>query len=393
MKSGLKLRLKPVGEGKLIEGEFGKYGVLFLMSGSLGLTLSPVPDTCALIYAVFLIRRKKIFAAPFRGGLSLKACAFTLMKDKGFIEVCSKKLMIDLDKGKRAAVDRKVRKTLLVAVLLLMCAAFLANAFYVSRINESASSDSVRPKAPEAKPDMMLLEEARMHMRAGMGDQAKLTLMEAVERNPTNKKASDMLRALEDSPLPEKFSANTRELDAMEEAKAIYEAGKERMQEGDVSAAHGLFQSALAKLSPVRSAVHFKPALLAAMTEARKMQKAEAAPKLLEAKRLLEAAREKKAEDAVGLLASALALTSAVVKTISQNDEASSLHTELRRELEAISNRWLVAAQAAERLSGCGKALSEYVRMAAALQMIKPDIASAAREAAERCRASKGKSS
>ncbi|MFH1830347.1 MAG: hypothetical protein ABH871_06185 [Pseudomonadota bacterium] len=386
MRHGFKMKLKPLDGDKLVEGEFNKHGILFLMSNARTLILSPLPDHRALIHAIFLYKKKKVFAASLREGLGLGNDGFVSLSHGAHIDVGSKRLTMIFDKKKRL----KRKHWLALALLPLVVFSFALVRHKVTGSPNKKSQIARQQKLADNKSASQLISEAKMHMRAGNADQASLTLMEAMDQNPHNKEAMDLLESINKDAALAKSSINEKEVDLISSAKDMYDEGRQRMQEGDVAGAHDLFSRALKELSEAEITVPFKSALLAAKDNALLMLKQEMAPRLLEAQKLFDAARKKETKEAIDLLAQAYAYASSVAKILPQNDEALSVCNKLRKEIEAVSSRLILSAQAIERFSGCKQALVEYERIASVLKDIDSDAAAVAANEARRCSRSQG---
>ncbi len=386
MKRGFKLRLEPAEGGSAIEAEFGKHDILFLISNSKGPALCSEPDRCGLIHAVFLFQKGNVFAIALRDDLYLKTGCTAQLKNKQILRLGSRKLRVVF--ATQCIAGRKKVSWLILA--LLMLSAVLASTYY-GRINAKKIQPVIAERTElRMKSGTEFVEEAKMHMRDGMFDQARLALMEEVDRNPQNAEALKLLNALKGDKFTAEFDAHTNELEIIGEAKDSYEMGKRLMRERDFAKAHEVFENAFKKISSIVIAVPFKPALLEANRHAISMLEAEMLPKLFKAEQLFNAASQKETKEAINLLSQALAISEAVTKSLPHISEASSLHMKIRDEIRAASQRWLFAAQAVERLEDCRKAASEYERIADVLQNVDPNIASIAKKRASRCRPSKG---
>lgn len=383
---GFGLRIEPVESGDPVEAKFSELNILFLISNDFGLSLCSEPARGGLIHAMFLFKKGRVVAIPLRDDLYLKRGCVSQLENNEILRLGSRKWRVVLV-GQCAA--RKIKALIFFLVLFILFSA-LVTSFVRRNDSKNVQILTAEQAEPKAKFKTSLIEEAKTHMRSGQAEQARLALMDVLDRDPTNAEAVKLLNAVKGDITPAKSHTHVYDLDIVARAKKSYESGRQLMRKRNYSEAHEMFERAVNELSSVNAAVPFRSALLDAKKQSLYMLKAEMLPKLVKAKGLFKSAAQKETKEAINLLTQALVISESAVKSLPHNSEATSLHIKIRDEINAASQRWLFAAQTVERLSGCRQAVYEYERIADALQNIEPNSALIARKRLSRCRAFEG---
>ncbi|MFA4874181.1 MAG: hypothetical protein WC956_05025 [bacterium] len=362
------IRLMPVDGGEEIGCSSAKAWLLFLASHRGEIRLTETLEQGALPYGIIMRKGGRIVGIALRVDANMNGAAQSMLRDGSSICVGRQRFSVRLTRtgprSLRAVMSRRILSMLAVAALLAICS--IAILHLRPAMDMHAQKDSeVKTGEETAHGADGLIEEARLHLRAGRTEQARLALMEAAERDPGGE-AAPMLKALEGGtvqPADDERSAADQETGA----RALFDSGREQMSSGDATGAYRKFVMAEARIKEMGSEPPFANALKEKLLEARAQLEREVSSQIEQVDRTIKGARSMDSEAAVAELGKAVAATRAAVKLLPESRELASCAARASGELAAAAARWLASALAAERLSGCEKALPIYDRISRAL--------------------------
>jgi tetratricopeptide (TPR) repeat protein len=376
------------------ERAFSKTGLLFLMSrgqalaaGGPALELADEPQPERLIFAVFARRGKGAVAAALRDDLILEGGKTAYVDGAIKATVGREDFRIEGLAGRASKQSKKIALLTLATVVTVVVAAFML--WRATRETQplpqakGIGTIADEPESPGTSAE--LVEEARLHLREGKPEQARMALAEAIERSDDSE-AKYILDEMDSSPR----RAGRDPLEAEMRAKALFDEGMSLFASGEMAEVVKKFAEASELIGRAGIEAPFAFELKSALAKARDAARAEASPHLARAEGLFTSARGMRSEDAIPRLAEALREANLAVGLDPQGKEARELKAKIAGAVSAAAGGWLAAAEAAERLSGCAKAGPVYRRVAAGLSGIDDKAASRALDRAAACAREEG---
>jgi len=226
------------------------------------------------------------------------------------------------------------------------------------------------------------LEEARLHAREGRFSQARASLEEAIERNPGDAGARSLLKELSMIPI---WTRNAPPQPDDVEARRSFEEGMKLKVGGDCRAALRSLNRALRLSGISEVAPAFASAASQARSECEELLKSDYKAELKKIRKTLDETRGMEAEAERAKLFGAMNDVHMVVASSPDDVDARKLCEEIEAAAGAAAGRWLSSALAAERFSGCGRALPIYRKILADVPVILIEARAEAAGGVSRC--------
>jgi hypothetical protein len=370
----------------IARGDFGNDGVLVLAAGHTGITghgtkfvLTRSPHQDALAYAVFVFRRGVAHAIAARSDVSFpdgRRCRVTRSCD---FYIGSARFVVSLGRGRR--------RMRWMAASAIAAAAVLLATFVVLRMpggarppKDVAIENSKVNAKPEPEPERDLAGEVMTHMRVGNAEQARLAIIEHVERHGDSEDARRMLASVERGIARERSGS----IENVSSARELYDEGLALMKGGELGAALARLREASDLLAEGRGDIPLGRLIEKASTDVAGRYTARIGPDIESLRGLLSKGGGTDPSGATERLLNGVRRCGEIAKLLG-SDDILELLERLRSALEDSAGRWLAATQAAELYSGCEEAADGYRRIASLLEEALPGVASAASRALSSC--------
>ena len=226
------------------------------------------------------------------------------------------------------------------------------------------------------------IEDARLHAREGRLSQARASLEEAIERNPGDSGARLLLKEL--SKIPNEVRNAPLQPDDGE-AQRLFEEGMRLKRGGDCRAALKSLDLALHIAGPAEAAPASASAASQARYECEEIMKKDHMAELNKIRKTFDETKAMGAESARSKLFGAMNDVRSILASLHDDGDARKLGDEIEAAARAAASRWLSSAMAAERFSGCGRALPIYRKILAGVPEILIEARAEAASGASRC--------
>lgn len=372
-------------DGKeLARAEFRGDGILVLAAGSAGLAgdgmrlvLTESPDQDALAYAIFVLRRCVVYGVSARSDVSFPGGRRCRMGSDCDFYIGSARLRISVGHG--------LGRKRWIAAASVVVAIFFAAFVPLGLLNSERSSMDVGGDVPTAKaeleptPEEDLAREVTAHMREGNADQARLAIIEHVERHGESESARTMLASIERAIRRDK----PKSIDGVSTARMLYDEGLKMMRSGELEVALHHLNEANEALPSAHDDLPLRKLIEEARSEAAAGYKEGMRGMIDSLQGLLD--READPPGRTEILLKGLRDCDGIAKHLRDDEQMNTLRGRLRTALEDSAGRWLAATQAAELYSGCEGALGGYRRIASLLEEALPKVANEASRALDAC--------
>lgn len=390
----MKFVLKFIDGEKAIECKFSAHGLLFLISTPAGLTLSMMPLEGHIVYAAFIRGRRRVTCAALHADVRLEGGdRVRQIKDGDRIAVGPLRLTMSARRDERSRKHFRAGdsvKFICAAAALFAAAVFVARSFTRPHPSRSPAHSGPFAIAGEiaGQEDAAtgLLEEARAYLRDGKGDQARLTLLQAMEMAPEDARAKDLMARLDDAEAVAP-PRNDWSQDLQKDAEGLFEEGRELAERGEFAMAAQRFDSAAEVLEKVGVKPPFAASMEALRHDAGRKIEDQVAAHLARASDHMKSSEGMQSGVAIEKLALADAEVEAARMSLPHDPGVLELDRKVEMQIAAVAERWFLGAVTAERLSGCKSALPVYLEIADRLHELENKTASLAAERAGRCEA------
>jgi len=372
-------------DGRQISGKFTDNGVLFLVLARDGLSLVSEPKTGALPYATFSKRGRKIFGSALH-----EVCMLKKRNGKN-----SERHLIEGDEiriGLSTYVVVKNKKKLRVKIskLILMFAlifSFLSALFLfiVPRLETKTRLAKTQQIQKETFKDTETIK-AREYLRSGQTAQAKLSLMEVLEKEPDNEPARKLLMEIEEGGYAqEEQRAKDLNESNNEEASRLFEEGLELKNNGKLLEARDKFELALEIVRKQKIPPPFTASLETTKAGVTDEIADNVSMRLSGIEGVISDAGKKNPTETIRQLVVEKNNLDEIGRIFPEHEKLPLVRKKLDEVLKISSGKLISGALVAEKMSGCKKALPMYENILRDLGDSLPVARSKIEECVKRC--------
>lgn len=383
----------------LCEGAFARGSMLALVAGEgrspgdpFRFVLTPDPAVHALAYAVFAIESKTVNAISARSDVLFGSGRRAAIRREAKFYIGSRDFVVQVERnrlGLRRLCGRR-------AAVVVAAAAIAASIGVVRMVATGVGgADSERVEASEVIPSIETVPEAddlskevAAFMRSGRRGQARLAILEHIERYGSDERTREMLASLashRDEPAGLRADRGGARVDVLARARALYEEGVERMKGGELPEALSRFRKSNELLSSISAEMPLNGLLAEAISSSTRRFKAGIESRLAGLRKMADDVANDDPRRASARLAEGYEACREMARVIPDDGEVRSLLRGLEAALAGQARRWMESAKAMELYSGCEAAAIEFREMMDLLGDLLPGLAREAKEGVARC--------
>lgn len=380
------LKLKSKSDGKVIEGEYGKNGILFLVASQEGLKLVRESKLGSLVYAVFSTRLGSVYASAIHSTTIVSSASdSTPLKDGDFVSVGFTILVYVNAKPSFAFILRRRFKAFCVIVAALVVSALVIILFSKTKVNYQIKSGNDTKGTLSVD---VMMNEVRGYLKSGDVVQAKMALEEAVDHKDSSDAARGLLvdiKKNEEMAGEEKLKIIDGKNELISKAENLFREGVRLKEDGNLIEAYRKLKLAGKIIEKENGIVSFEKDLADMKNVMREEIKNSLAGKIFSVNSLLSETKNMSASEIVDALSPTKLYFDSIADVMSDDGEYLVLSGQVKESVKIAGDRWLSSALTAEKFSGCGKALPMYEQISTKLKDAEASIVSDAKEGIARC--------